>query len=362
MESLSQDVNSQTLPNSVYSEIAQMQSQSQAPSLISSHMTDIASENGDGYRSEGPLAVTAPSQARASVEVSPRPASSQRDIWNISSASRRGIISSTVSGNGRGIKGFGGPGVSMSNSSRPQSSGSRTSRASRTHVPSLTSHAFFRPMSSQRLQAQRGGRPLTSGQSLDTGFGNGEIHGMDLSTNGKPEQVDHDLLPPSRGTDITENDPRDRASINASPTGDATIRSVGESTRPLHSTSSYLKQPYHDHITHTRQMNGVDLNNPKPNGSFRSSFLLPSRRVSQDPIMAKLHNNVHAYSNAKSPPFAEQGKAIQHRGEGGRNHQHFSGNTVFFGGGRIQNTRERPINIATGTLVVLPSIIFFVFS
>jgi palmitoyltransferase ZDHHC9/14/18 len=40
--------------------------------------------------------------------------------------------------------------------SRPPSSYSRT------HVPSLTSSAFFRPMSSQRLQAQRGQRPISN--------------------------------------------------------------------------------------------------------------------------------------------------------------------------------------------------------
>jgi palmitoyltransferase ZDHHC9/14/18 len=40
--------------------------------------------------------------------------------------------------------------------SRPPSSYGRT------HVPSLTSSAFFRPMSSQRLQAQRGARPMSN--------------------------------------------------------------------------------------------------------------------------------------------------------------------------------------------------------
>lgn len=40
--------------------------------------------------------------------------------------------------------------------SRPPSSYSRT------HVPSLTSSAFYRPMSSQRLQAQRGQRPTSN--------------------------------------------------------------------------------------------------------------------------------------------------------------------------------------------------------
>ncbi|MCJ1395364.1 Eukaryotic peptide chain release factor GTP-binding subunit [Xylographa bjoerkii] len=336
-----------------------MQSQSQAPSVISSRMTDIASEDGDEYHPDGPLEATAPLQATESVQVSTRPASSQRDTWNLSSATRRGMVSSTGSGNGRGINVFGGPGVSMSNSSRPQSSASRTSR---THVPSLTSYAFFRPMSSQRLQAQRGGRPVTSGQSLDIDVAAQEIHGLNSNTTTKPEQTDHELSPPSRGTDVTENDPRDRTSVNASPTGDGTIRSVGESTRPLHNTSSYLRQPYHDFGVHSRQTNAITLSNPKSNGSFRSSFLLPSRGVSQDPARTNLHNITHQYSDVISPLSTKQKKSVQHWKEGGRNHQYFLGNTAFFWGGRIQNTRERPINFATGTLVVLPSILFFIFS
>ena len=46
----------------------------------------------------------------------------------------------------------------------------------------------------------------------------------------------------------------------------------------------------------------------------------------------------------------------------GKNHQYFSGNTVFCWGGRFQNTRDRPVNIATGLAFVLPSGLFFGFS
>jgi palmitoyltransferase ZDHHC9/14/18 len=35
---------------------------------------------------------------------------------------------------------------------------------------------------------------------------------------------------------------------------------------------------------------------------------------------------------------------------------------VFWGKGRFQNARERPINIITGILVVLPSGLFFAYS
>lgn len=46
----------------------------------------------------------------------------------------------------------------------------------------------------------------------------------------------------------------------------------------------------------------------------------------------------------------------------GKNYQYFEGNTVFAMGGRLQNARDRPVNIATGILVVLPAVLFFIFS
>jgi palmitoyltransferase ZDHHC9/14/18 len=46
----------------------------------------------------------------------------------------------------------------------------------------------------------------------------------------------------------------------------------------------------------------------------------------------------------------------------GKNYQYFSGNTVFCWGGRFQNTRDRPVNIATGIMVVVPAALFFAFS
>ncbi|MCJ1383268.1 hypothetical protein MMC17_006381 [Xylographa soralifera] len=217
-------------------------------------------------------------------------------------------------------------------------------------------------MSSQRLQAQRGARPVALGESLGRGVATREIQGLNSNMTPKPDQKDHELLPPSRGTDITENDLRDRASVNASPTGNGTTRSVGESTRPLHNASSNNRLPYHNFAAYSRQTHGVTLSNPKSNGSFRSSFLLPSRRVSQNPARTNLHNTTQEYCDIISPPSIEHGNIVQQRKESGRNHQYFSGNTAFLWGGRIQNTKEKPINIATGTLVVLPSILFFVFS
>jgi palmitoyltransferase ZDHHC9/14/18 len=42
-------------------------------------------------------------------------------------------------------------------------------------------------------------------------------------------------------------------------------------------------------------------------------------------------------------------------------HQYFDGNTVFCFGGRWQNTKHTPINIATGALIVIPCALFFGF-
>jgi palmitoyltransferase ZDHHC9/14/18 len=50
------------------------------------------------------------------------------------------------------------------------------------------------------------------------------------------------------------------------------------------------------------------------------------------------------------------------KNELGKNYQYFSGNTVFCWGGRLQNTRDRPVNIATGLFIVIPSALFFGFS
>jgi palmitoyltransferase ZDHHC9/14/18 len=335
-----------------------------SPSVISSHMTDIASEDGDEYHPEGAATATQ-SQARTSVGDSTRPGSSQRETWNRSPTSRRGVNHSARSGDWKTLNAFGGPGVSMSNSSRPQSA---TSRASRTHVPSLASHTFFRPMSSQRLQAQRGGRPLTSEQAPGTSAGirSSTIAAKRQSMGSNPRSITeypgNDMSPPSRGTDFTENDPLDRASANASPTGNGTIQSTGESTRPLQNPTSTVRQPSRDNDSNYKQESSVNLGPLKPTGSFRSSLLLASRKDLPNSARNDPGKDIQPSSDLTAVGSI-QGKPVPvSRIPIGRNHQYFSGNTVFFLGGRLQNTRDRPINIATGTLVVLPSVLFLVFS
>ena len=339
-----------------------------AQSIISSRMTDIASEDGDEYRPEGRVAATARSQERTSFGNSTRPTSSQRETWNLSPRSRRGVVTPAGSGNWRTMNAFGGPGVSMSNSSRPQSAASRLSRTSRTHAPSIASHAFFRPMSSQRLQAQRSGLPPFSVKDSErwenaiSTTGAARRQDPRSATTSISEQVDNEHPPPSRGTDFTENDPRDRASANASPNGDATIQSADESTRPLHDPLLYNPQRFQGLRSNYRREKAANIIGLKPETSLRSNFLLPSKSTPQTTMKAERNQDVAPPFNLNTSREAHRHPSTGSRGNSGRNHEHFSGNTIFFWGGRLQNTKDTPINIATGTLVVLPSILFFIFS
>jgi palmitoyltransferase ZDHHC9/14/18 len=128
-------------------------------SILSSRMTDIASDDGGEHPTDPTNRSTAQSPGqRRSIQTTSRPntavtgVSSQRSAWpQAAPPSRRGYVSSNATQRGSTLGS-----VSGSTAARPHSA------TSRTHVPSLTSHAFFRPMSSQRLQAQRGGtRPAT---------------------------------------------------------------------------------------------------------------------------------------------------------------------------------------------------------
>ncbi|KAJ5114696.1 hypothetical protein NUU61_000455 [Penicillium alfredii] len=170
---------------------------------ISSRVTDLASE--DGEQSPSFTSPPPPLQQRPSV-------------------SRRGPPPTRNSV------------TASSQTNRPGSSGSRLSR---THIPSLAAQAFFRPMSSQRLQAHRGGRPMTKGTVSSTDDWNDQAsqNRRSLISNGTlpqgsipPAEME---VPPSRGTEFTDPIISDRNTSNASPTGETTIRSLGESVRLL---------------------------------------------------------------------------------------------------------------------------------
>lgn len=297
-----------------------------APSVHSSRMTDAASEDADEYHPEGAAGKASQDKARkTSASGSNRPVSPPQSFYSRHSSTRRG-------------RGFGGPGLSMANSSRVENLYNRNSM---THAPSLPSHAFFRPMSSQRLQAQRTARPNTGTQeSSRLSTTTGDRLSVGSSNTGTPATLGHleNTAPPSsRGTDFTEPDPRDRATSNASRTVNGTIQSTAESTRPLQDTSQ------------------VPGNGEDETSAFPPNFLRQSRNSGQ-----RQFPEHERYSNDTSSPHLRE-KVDPKPSALGRNHEYFSGNTVFCWGGRLQNTRDRPINIVTGILMLVPIVLFFVF-
>ncbi|KAF3035483.1 Eukaryotic peptide chain release factor GTP-binding subunit [Didymella heteroderae] len=243
-----------------------------------------------------------------------------------------------------------------------------TTAASRTHVP-LAAHGFFRPMSSQRLQQQRNQRPtsllghssLNAGNVRDsTASSYRQSVGSTNTTRGQPTLGLHrelDQPPPSRGTDITDRDMPDRTTANTTPTGAETVRSRDESITPLQ-----RPRPQHLNLTNTHNDAGTVPTPGKSPRSFRSSFMLPSRDGRSGQM--RVHQGHEKLTSAESSPRLDRRESTKQavKRELGKNYQYFSGNTAFCWGGRLQNTRDRPVNIATAIMIILPAALFFGFS
>ena len=299
-----------------------------APSIHSSRMTDAASEDADEYYPEGAAAKKAKKTTqKKSIAGSSRPTSPPASFYSGRSSTRRR---------------FGGPGLSMANSSRPEALYNRNSM---THAPSITSHAFFRPMSSQRLQAQRNPRPNTGTQaSSRLSTGTMERPSMDsnnTATPTTPKRREHIAPPSSGGSEFGEIDDHDLAIPSPLRPRNDTLESTAESTRPLQAN---------------RPPNGGSEHQaPSP---FRNNFRMPAKSV-QAPGQVPIAARDDITARTASPHLRQ--KITQKPSIAGKNYEYFSGNTVFCMGGRLQNTRDRPISIVTGTLMIVPIVLFFVF-
>ncbi|KAK0633584.1 DHHC palmitoyltransferase-domain-containing protein [Immersiella caudata] len=333
------------------------------PSIISSRMTDIGTD--DGRESDGQRAGTAGQR---------RSAFYQSDGQSRPGTARTGVSSRGPPQNLR--RGLSGKRVSGTGSASGSAMGHRpASSTSRSHVPSLTSHAFFRPMSSQKLQAQRGAtRPstMTRPQISSTPGGFPIEEDQDLARqsiiSNSPLGIGAHVTievetrpPPSRGTEMTE---QDRITANTSPThGHNATASITDSVRPLQ-----RKQVEGRKLTVNvdKGFKGGNLPTPvRTPRSFRSSFLLPSQQNGNREIEGgeKLES---VASSPQLPPENQKTKPVSKKekikSKLGHNHEYFEGNTVFCLGGRWQNSRQRPVNIATGSFVVIPSLLYFIFS
>lgn len=176
-----------------------------------------------------------------------------------------------------------------------------TERSS-SHLPSLHASAFFSPMSSQRLQAQRGQRATSYPPRLS--------------------EDDQSQPPPSRGTEVSEYHVQDRAFTN---------------------------------MSNRRSIETMDTNNTERKSITASKpDMPPSPQYFAAPERQASRPESKAHSSILKP---EEPKANL-----GKNWEYFDGNTLFLFGGRLQTAKDKPISAATALLVLLPGALFFGFS
>lgn len=313
----------------------------QAPSVISSRMTDIGSEDDDDINPKGAFtafpALTGISSGKGLNDQNRPPSakSSQTRPPTRPPPSRRGVA-------------FGGSG-GMWNTGRPTST---TSRSSKSHVPSLSSQAFFRPMSSQRLQARRN-RPTEGGQLRAT---INRAEKVDSSTKDNADQ-NTDVLSPTGASEFLDLDDESRMEDTGSPIGATTLRSNEDSQRPLQNRALRNSILTHAGLGRSYKQAASSSTKPKTSVLYQATIVRPARG------MASMPDNLRGHERTYPEKYFESAQGVQQDPPSiGANYQYFLGNTVFFGGGRLQNARDLPINLATGTLAVLPSVLFLYYS
>lgn len=295
-------------------------------SAISSRMTDVSDTASDVMGlAEAQLSQHASSSRRSSLQppvgrsrvlgTEPQPDSfSTRPSTAVSTSTARGWPSNPPPSR-RGLSSVGG-----SQRGRP------TSSASRTHAPSLTSHAFYRPMSSAKLQAQRG--KVTEEDEAEQN----RIRGFAQAAHRAPVLGISMHDPIVHQHQVGEDRTQYIHSSSGSPTNHTvqTAHSI-TSVSPLNTTGDYSldnRQSNGNQYAGTNGINGTQL--PKLEHSSRGSSVV----------------------KPKQPPHQYMG----------RNWQHFPGSTWFCLNGRFQTARDVPMNVLTAIMVTLPTGLFLGFS
>ena len=339
-----------------------------APSVISSQMTDIGPTGEDNAdqnprtspAGENPSAVPGLTGPAGEPGLPPSRPSSTTTGVSAQRRSQMGLPSSR-----RGMQ-------PSQAASRPLSTSGTSSRpissASRTHVPSLTSHAFYRPMSSQRLQAQRGQRPTSlAGEGA---LPEDEQHSArpdarkrqsfaSFTTDGAHLEKE-EPQPPSRGTEFNDSEPPELSTVPSVPTAPPTVRSRGESDAPLQGPAKKTPNPLNFQSS-SRDYANVYSPAQKSPRSFSSSFIL--QNINGASGSRRSHGHEKLDSTSSSPQMTPQKQQIpEPKQDLGKNWEYFTGNTIFCWGGRLQNSRDRPVNIFTAILAILPVGLYFGYS
>lgn len=252
----------------------------------------------------------------------------------------------------------------MRGSARQQEGGDANrplSPVNKTHVPTVNATGFANPLSSRALQAQRSQRlgaaspePTLAGAAprIEDSPERGPRHRYsDASVNtlrdGLPPPTDDaPPLPISRGTDGTQDYTNQAFSV-ASSTAPLTAKQ-SDRTLSVQPQPSFAREPK------------TPLS---PQRSLRNSLRLSSRGTSWQRASTQ-HQQLHSdpSSPANEPNEKPPLPAIEPPKGQGKNYEHYAGNALFFLGGRLLNTKAKPLSVATFSLTALPAILFFIFS
>ena len=268
--------------------------------------------------------------------------------------------------------------------SRPTTTGNKSqfTSGSRSHVASLRSPAFFQPMSSQRLQTQRGVRPnsamahtrddsLTSDE-YDDAQSNTQRHSVGSTQQTRRLETSEGLhtqyledeatVPPtSRGSQETERTDwqHERQATNRGLINGNTLYQAAESMDTFHDTNETQKSITLDPektYTPAQAPGPINSRNRSPR-AFVSAF---RRKSEQDSPKPNGHEKLSSRDSASLRKPHLQGQDKQSRNLG-KNWEYFDGNVMFFLGGRLQTAKDKPIVVGTGLAVVVPSVLFFIF-
>ncbi|ORY61789.1 uncharacterized protein BCR38DRAFT_459566 [Pseudomassariella vexata] len=203
------------------------------------------------------------------------------------------------------------------------------------HLPTIqyiTPSAFLYPMSSQKLQAQRRGVP-----SLNLRLQPGAMQKSKDVVNIKDTR--HNIKSnPLRARQLSNDEVRPH-----SPWG---TEGHHPTVRLLQKKKAAERKGLGLNMDKSSELAGNLPNPTKSPRSFRLGFLLPT--------------NIYQGGNGskRSIPGGEKLESQRF----GTNSKYLHGNTVFFLGRRLQTTRDHPMSIATGFSIVLPAVLFFIFS
>lgn len=259
-------------------------------------------------------------------------------------------------------------------------------RLSRSHIPSLTAQGFSRPLNPQRLQAQRNllhaGHPHGHGSShsqlqhpdLPAIHDNPHDHASVVTASTNHNDDTASTVRPSEFADTFRDDgvswaSGTRPSLNHGDRRDLTGNGFFNQNHNQQQFAPYHQQVEQEQSQHQHQ-HQHQQQPPEPPIEHLPIEAVNSERTGELPRLhfphwrQSTHSKGHSRlaSNTTDLTQAKNQKQEKHQPSLGRNYEYAVGNNVFFGKGRFINSRDKPVNIMTGVMILLPCGLFFGYS